>query len=97
MYMSAKDVKGKARLRLIPYKSIVAVSKVREFGIEKYGGDDENWKTVHEDDFAEATLRHIYKYFDGEIVDDESGLHHLHHAACSILLAIAVLENKRGK
>ena len=92
--MSAKDVKGKDRLRLIPYQALVKVSKVREFGIAKYGGDDTGWKTVDKDDFAEAALRHIYKYFDGEELDDESGLHHLHHAACSLILAIAVKDKE---
>jgi len=88
-----KDTKGKAKLRFIPYESLVAISNVREFGIKKYK-DDQGWKTVSRDDFAEAALRHIHKYFNGQLLDDESELPHLHHALCSLALAVSVQEQQ---
>lgn len=83
-----KDTKGKAKLRLIPYDALVRASKVREFGIAKYG-DDNGWLKVDKDDFLEAALRHIYKYFSGHQFDEESGLPHIDHALCSLILAVA--------
>ncbi len=91
--MTQKDVQGKAKLDLIPYKALVKVAEVREYGIKKYK-DDQGWKSVAQKDFAVATLRHIYKWINGEQLDDESGLHHLHHAACSIMLAIGQDDDK---
>ena len=87
--MGFKDTIGKPKLRYIPYDALVAIANVREFGIAKYK-DDLGWKEVPADDFAEASLRHIYKYFKGELVDPESGLNHLDHALCSLALAVAV-------
>ncbi len=85
-----KDTKGKPDLTLIPYKSLVAVSKVREFGNAKYGSKWAWRENTQKDDLVKAALRHILKYTDpneGKI-DDESGLNHLYHAAASLLMAI---------
>jgi hypothetical protein len=92
--MSHKDVKGKAKLRLVPYQALVEIAKVREFGVAKYG-DDEGWKTVNADDFIEAAMRHIGKYFDGQKIDDESGLDHVSHAITSLALAIGVKHHEK--
>lgn len=89
--MSVKDTTGKAKLRYLPYKSLEAVAKIREFGVSKYG-DDTCWRDVPVMDFVEASARHVFKYMSGEINDNESGLNHLHHAACSLMLAIAIIE-----
>lgn len=88
-----KDTKGKPKLRYVPYAALVSIAKVREFGIAKYK-DDTGWRTVDQDDFIEAALRHIGKYFDGETHDDESGLHHIDHAVTSLALAIGVRDEK---
>lgn len=92
--MSFKDTKGKPKLRYVPYDALVAIANVREFGIAKYK-DDQGWRVVPADDFAEASLRHIHKYFNGQILDPESGLGHLEHALCSLALAVAVLKASR--
>jgi hypothetical protein len=90
-----KDIIGKTKLRLLPYKALKAAAEIREYGIKKYKGD--NYAQVPSIEFVDATLRHVYKYLDGQEIDDESGHHHLHHALCSILLAVAVLENDRDE
>jgi hypothetical protein len=87
--MSAKDTKGKPKLSLIPYTALEQIAKVREFGVNKYG-DDTCWKDVPEKEFLEATLRHVYKYLNGNDTDEESGLSHLAHAATSLTLAMAL-------
>lgn len=93
--MVAKDTRGKPKLGLVPRAAMEEMAKVREFGIEKYK-DDEMWRQVPESDFIHATLRHIFKYLDGENIDPESNLEHLSHALCSLSLAVAV-KHMRGK
>lgn len=90
-----KDTAGKPDLTLIPYNSLVAVAKVREYGNKKYG-DPWMWrinaKPKDVKDFVAAALRHINKYTDPleHYRDDESNLHHLWHAAASLMMAISI-------
>lgn len=86
--MGSKDTVGKPKLGLVPFSALAEISKVREYGISKYG-DDECWREVEVKDFLDATLRHIYKFLYESETDEESGLPHLSHAACSIILALA--------
>lgn len=87
--MTHKETAGKPKLGLIPFSALAQIAEVREFGIKKYK-DDEGWKQVDSRDFVEAGLRHLHKVTSGEEIDPESGLQHLAHAACSIILALAV-------
>lgn len=95
-----KDTKNKPVLSFIPYRSLKAISKIREYGNTKYKGDG-GWQLAKSIDFVDAALRHLHKHTDavrydiGSIYDDESKLQHLHHAACSLILAIEVEENER--
>lgn len=62
----------------------IELAKVFEMGAAKYGRD--NWLIG----FSTATLmdcidRHLQAYANGEIVDEESGLHPLAHAAWNIM------------
>lgn len=92
-----KDTAGKPRLGLVPFKALKQISEVREFGINKYGNDDTNWKKVDKVEFIHAALRHIYKHLHEDKVDEESGLTHLAHATCSLVLAISLEDtNKEG-
>lgn len=93
--MSHKDIVGKPRLGLIPYKALAEIAGIREYGIKKYG-DDTGWKTVNKEEYLHAALRHINKYFSGKEIDEESGLKHISHAACSLVLALG-LETKITK
>lgn len=87
-----KDIKGKEKLRLLPRKALVASAKVREYGIEKYKGD--NYHKVPAIEFIDASLRHIYKHLEGQKIDEESGLPHLDHALCSLMLAVTTIDDK---
>lgn len=89
--MSAKDLKNKPKLQLLKMNSLAGIAKVREFGMKKYG-DNSGWETVPPDEFIGAALRHLYKHLEGERYDDESGLEHLHHAMCSLMLASEILK-----
>lgn len=86
-----KETTGKPRVELVHYALIKRIAGVREFGINKYK-NDEDWKTSPVNTYVAAAIRHLYKYlWEGEL-DEESGLNHLDHAACSLDLAITLDE-----
>ena len=71
----------KVRHDLIAPWALNELARVYTYGTQKY--DDDNWwKGLRwkRDTFA-CILRHVWKWFRGEKFDDESGLHHLAHAA----------------
>ena len=65
------------------------VAKVLQFGNAKYK-DIHNFKGIPDgaDRMASAAIRHIQAHGDGEILDPESGIHHLAHAACDAMMAL---------
>lgn len=100
-YVAKKDAvrynKDKLRVDLIPTEFIEEVAKVFTFGAKKYSPN--NWKGFNESQQNEilgSLLRHILEYQKGNKFDDESGLHHLAHAACNIAF-ILYFENKEAK
>lgn len=81
---------AKPRFSLIPHDALWQVVAVLEFGAGKYGAG--NWRGVtnaHERYFN-AAHRHLNAWWQGENVDDESGLPHLAHAVCCLLFLMAV-------
>lgn len=95
MSKGKKFDEGKLRWLLLPLVAVREVVRVLEFGAKKYGAD--NWQGLPnaEDRYLNACLRHIVAYREGEVLDHESGLHHLAHAACCLLFVIYL--DKRGK
>lgn len=94
-----KDTVGKPMLRLIPYSALVAIAKVREFGNRKYKLPWK-WRELGKpDDFIEAAQRHIAKHLDPDHddIDGESGLPHIYHAACTLSMAIDLIERDRDE
>lgn len=87
MDQDAKADKGKVRPTLVPPSLVLAVAKIREYGCRKYN-DPENWRRVEPQRYRDALYRHLPAYFGGEKNDEESGLPHLHHAACNIAFLI---------
>ncbi len=72
---------------LLPFDSLEEVVKVLEFGAKKYARD--NWQQVEpKERYDQAALRHRIAYQNGEILDPESGLHHLAHEVCCCLFKI---------
>lgn len=82
----AKNDGGKNRLDLVPASALWEVGRVMTFGAGKYG--DRNWLggLAYGRLFA-AMMRHAWSWWRGEERDEESGIHHLAHAAaCSMML-----------
>lgn len=84
MDQTVKADSGKPRLTLVPQQIIFDIAKVREYGVQKYG-DEDNWKKVEKNRYKDAAFRHFMAYLsDPNGVDAESGLPHLAHLACNI-------------
>lgn len=87
-----KSDKGKPRISLVPPAIVYDIAKVREYGIEKYG-EKESWRQVEVERYWDAYLRHTLACFDNlRMTDPESGLPHLHHAACNLAFILELLE-----
>jgi hypothetical protein len=82
-----KHDQGKPRMELLPPTALNEVSKVLAFGADKYG--DHNWRAgLKWSRLVGASLRHTTAWISGETLDPESGLHHLAHTCCNILMLI---------
>ena len=81
----AKFDAGKPRWDLLPWDEVGQVVEVLTHGAVKYAPD--NWKHVEDgrDRYFAALLRHIHAHRMGDVLDPESGLTHLAHAACNLL------------
>lgn len=85
---------GKPRMELLPPVALEEVAKVLTFGASKYGAW--NWAGgIVYSRLAGAALRHIFAWLRGEQTDPESGISHLGHAACCILMLLEF--SSRGK
>lgn len=79
---------GKTRLDLIPAESVEAIGRVFTYGSIKY--KDRNWEDgISYGRIYRATLSHLIKWWLGRPCDDESGMSHLWHAGCCILMLIS--------
>lgn len=76
---------GKAPINLIPVDYILGTAKVFEFGGKKYGLHNYRLGLAHSR-CLDAAMRHILAILGGEEIDPESGLPHIHHAACSLAM-----------
>jgi DNA-directed RNA polymerase subunit RPC12/RpoP len=64
---------------------LIDIMRVLKFGANKYYGQG-HWNLgMDRTRLANAVVRHLDKYMSGDIVDEESGLSHLAHAACSLM------------
>lgn len=83
---------GKSPLGLISRTALEEEAKVLAFGAGKYG--THNWRSGMDfSRLADAALRHVYAFVDGEDFDSETGLSHLAHARC----CLAFLLEYQGK
>jgi hypothetical protein len=83
---------NKIRYDLMPPWGVEQIAKVYTYGTIKY--DDDNWwkGLKWKKDVLGCVFRHVWKWVRGEKVDDESGLHHLAHAAWN---CITLMEYER--
>lgn len=83
---------GKPPLGLINRTAIEQEALVMAYGVKKYG--EHQWRNgMNYSRLADAALRHLYAFLDGEDLDKETGLSHLAHARC----CLAFLLEYQGK
>lgn len=84
---------GKARWDLLPFDALDDVAVVLKYGADKYAA--RNWeKGLAWGRLLAAALRHLAAWGRGQNNDPESGLPHLSHAACCVLMLLAL--SRRG-
>ena len=88
--VGVKHDSGKAPLSLLGMvtRALADVARVQAFGAKKYPSPD-NWKHIPDGArrYRDAALRHLFADIRGEVFDPETGLSHLAHAACNLLIA----------
>ena len=77
----------KLRYDLFPIEALEEITKVLTYGAAKHAPD--NWRKVEpcNDRYFAAAMRHMIAHRKGEQMD-ESGYHHLAHAACCIIFML---------
>lgn len=76
---------GKPRWDLMPFDALDEVAAVYAYGAAKYA--PRNWETgLAWGRLLAAALRHLAAWARGIELDDESGLPHLAHAMCCLLM-----------
>ena len=88
--------KDKIRHDLVAPWALNEIARVYTYGPQKY--DDDNWwkGLKWKKDVFGCILRHVWKWFRGEKCDDESGLHHLAHAAWNCMTLMEYERNDIG-
>lgn len=82
-----KNDSEKPRMDLVPAGAVLETAKVFTFGAKKYA--PHNWRKGFEYGRLIAALeRHIAAFKEGEDTDPESGLPHMAHASCCVMMLI---------
>lgn len=91
-----KDLIGikKPNLQLVPASSLIYQALAMQHGAIEKGYGAFNWrdKKVKASVYLGAALRHIYKYMDGQNIDEESGYPELGHAIASLGILVDAYE-----
>lgn len=91
-----KNDQGKAPMSLIPKPALEELAKVLDFGRQKY--DAHNWrKGMKWSRVADAAMRHLTSWYDGEDKDKESGLSHLGHCLCCLAFLATYQQEQLGE
>ena len=87
---------NKTRIELFPGDVLFAISDILTFGANKYC--DRNWELGMDWSRAfGALMRHLWKWWQREAVDVETGRSHLWHAGCCLVFLIAYEARAVGK
>lgn len=92
-----KDVMGirKVSFCCIPFPVLAEVALGMQEGGMKYGRHNYRDKGVATSTYIDAVFRHVTEYWEGEDIDEESGVHHLSKAISTlVVLRDAILNDK---
>lgn len=80
---------GKIRFDLLPDDALTLVAEVLTQGAVEYG--DRNWEEgISASRLEAAARRHMTRWKLGQNDDPKSGMSHLVHAACDLLMMVAL-------
>lgn len=83
----------KPDLSLLSSIAIVEVAKVMTYGKKKYSAN--NWRGgIVWTRLIAAALRHIFAFSGGESLDPETGLSHMAHAMCCLMMLLEFQKNR---
>lgn len=87
-----KHDEGKPRISLIPKEALWEMGKAFGYGENKYGTF--NYKNgINYTRLADAAMRHLTQFIDGQNDDEESGHNHLGHALASLAMLVDMYYN----
>lgn len=79
---------GKPQPTLVHPEMITGLARIFEYGLTKYSRN--SWMNFTAEQAAsclpDSALRHLFAWLQGERIDQESGRHHLLHAAWNLLV-----------
>lgn len=90
-----KDLLGakKAPLSLVPSSGLIHTAMAMGNGAQKYGPYNWRDKNVQAMIYVDAAMRHLISWVDGEECAQDSGVHHLGHAAACMFILLDAIEN----
>lgn len=97
MKKAKKFDSGKPRTDLLPPHVMLKVSEILGFGAKKYS--DYNYREGKGLKFSQmygATLRHLFKWYEGEDFDEETKKNPIYHAIAELVMIADCIERKRG-
>jgi hypothetical protein len=82
-------------LSLLPYPALASISRVYNYGASKYAAH--NWRAGMPWSWSyDALQRHLGLFWEGQDLDDESGLPHLAHAGFHVFSLLTYQEQNLG-
>ncbi len=88
-----KDDQEKPDMDLLSPHAMEKIAQVMTYGKKKYGAN--NWRGgIAYSRLLAAVMRHINSYRKGEFTDPETGLSHLSHASCGLMMLLEFEETK---
>lgn len=86
----------KPQMALLSPFALEQIAAVMTFGAKKYSAD--NWRSGFKySRLISAILRHIMAYQRGEAKDPETGLSHLAHASCGLMMLLEFEQTGAGE
>jgi len=83
---------GKPMLDLLDPGVLIDVAQVFTFGAQKYA--PHNWRDgIYTSRLYASLMRHLLAFWSGEENDPESGLPHLAHAGCCLMMLAATVRD----
>lgn len=85
--VGVKHDQEKPDMSLLSAIAITRIAEVMSYGKKKYSAH--NWRGgLAFSRLLGACLRHVFAYVGGESIDPESGLSHLAHASCCLMMLL---------